>query len=439
MYTKSNLQNCISLSQQKEKLDAFNSVLKEILSTPDPVQHLKDYVEAVLDEQVGLVIARQLLTEFLALFENEIADHNVQKQLLLFAIERAQPRAVSFEEPLSLLREKLASVYEAEDDYLEAAKTLQGIPLDSDIWGLNSCKINRAISDEYKLQVYVRIVKLLLEEDEAVQAETYLNRAALLIPSSNDPLLNLTFKLSQARILDAKRRFLEACSKYHELSYITQIEEDERILCLTAAVQCAVLAGAGPQRSRSLATLYKDERTHSLPSFSILEKTYMERVIRHTEVSEFAATLRSHHLAKLADNTTVFDRAIIEHNLLSVSKIYNNIGITELAVLLNVSPEQAEQIAARMISEDRMVGSIDQLDQLISFESGGAAREEHLTDPLATMGSTRANSRIEQSMLEVMKWDTAIQSLCHDIDAVVTKIQAKHPDYILASQFDTTT
>lgn len=32
---------------------------------------------------------------------------------------------------LSQLREKLASVYEDEDDHLEAAKTLQGIPLDS--------------------------------------------------------------------------------------------------------------------------------------------------------------------------------------------------------------------------------------------------------------------------------------------------------------------
>lgn len=89
-----------------------------------------------------------------------------------------------------------------------------------------------AISDEYKLQVYIRIVKLFLEEDEAVQAESYLNRAALLIPNSNDTLLNLTFKLSQARILDAKRKFLEACSKYHELSYVGDIPEDERVLCL---------------------------------------------------------------------------------------------------------------------------------------------------------------------------------------------------------------
>ncbi|KAF1806836.1 hypothetical protein V8B55DRAFT_1348032 [Mucor lusitanicus] len=431
MDIETRLHDCISLPQQKEKLDAFRSILNDILSYTNQEQQLQDYIEAVLDEQVGLVIARQLLAEFIGLFQDKITDRKTQKQLLLFAIERAQPRAVSFEESLSQLREQLASVYEEEDDYLEAAKTLQGIPLDSG---------HRAISDDYKLQVYIRIVRLLLEEDEAVQAESYLNRAALLIPNSNDPLLNLTFKLSQARILDAKRRFLEACSKYHELSYVSQVEEDERILCLTAAVQCAVLAGAGPQRSRSLATLYKDERTHHLPSFSILEKTYLERVIRPNEVSEFAASLKPHHLARLADNTTVFDRAMIEHNLLSASKIYNNIAVNELAVLLNVSPEQAEQVASRMISENRMVGSIDQLEQLISFESGGAAREEASADDnaisaaaAAANGTHQTNLRVEQSMLEIMKWDTAIQSLCQDLDEVIGKIQSKHSNYVVSN------
>lgn len=216
-------------------------------------------------------------------------------------------------------------------------------------------------------------------------------------------------------------------------------------LCRTAAVQCAVLAGAGPQRSRSLATLYKDERTHHLSSFSILEKTYLERVIRPSEVSEFVASLRPHHLARLADNTTVFDRAIIEHNLLSASKIYNNIALDELAVLLNVSAEQAEQVAARMISENRMVGSIDQLEQLILFESGGAAREEQEPDynaisaaAAAANGTFQNNIRVEQSMLEIMKWDTAIQSLCQDIDAVIGKIQSKHSEYVL-SNFDAMT
>lgn len=101
MNIESRLLDCISLPQQKEKLDAFRSILNDILSSPDQAQLLQDYIEAVLDEQVGLVISRQLLSEFIGLFTEKITDHNVQKQLLLYAIERAQPRAVSFEESVS--------------------------------------------------------------------------------------------------------------------------------------------------------------------------------------------------------------------------------------------------------------------------------------------------------------------------------------------------
>ncbi|KAI7881092.1 Cops4 protein [Lichtheimia hyalospora FSU 10163] len=422
------LQQCVIEPQQKTKIDAFTQVLGDVLASsnvgPAQVQNLKEYVQCVLDEQVGLVVARQLLSDFISLFNERVQDTGVKKQVLSYAIELAQPRSVSFEEQLSQLRENLAKVYEDEEEYLEAAQVLQNIQLDSG---------HRSISDEYKLGIYVRIMRLLLEVDEAVTADAYLNRAALLIHNSNDLVLNLTFKLCQARILDAKRRFLEAATKYHELSYETQIDESDRLRCLMSAVQCAVLAGAGPQRSRSLATLYKDERTHHLASFPILEKTYMDRVIRQNEVAEFFATLQPHHRAQLADGTTVFDRAIREHNLLSASKIYNNITFDELAALLNVSSDKAEEIAGHMISENRMVGSIDQMEQLISFESGGAAQNERAggdhTLVAAAAASSQSTRRIEQSMMEISKWDSAIQTLCHDMDGIITTIHEKYPDY----------
>lgn len=103
MNIESRLRDCISIPQPKEKLDAFHSILNDILSMPEQGQLLQDYIEAVLDDQVGLVIARQLLSEFIALFKEKITDRNIQKQLLLYAIERAQPRAVSFEESVRLL------------------------------------------------------------------------------------------------------------------------------------------------------------------------------------------------------------------------------------------------------------------------------------------------------------------------------------------------
>lgn len=56
---------------------------------------------------------------------------------------------------------------------------------------------------------------------------------------------------------------------------------------------CCILAAAGPQRSRVLANLYKDERTRSLPVFSFLEKVYLERILRREEVTASAASQTS--------------------------------------------------------------------------------------------------------------------------------------------------
>jgi COP9 signalosome complex subunit 4 len=83
--------------------------------------------------------------------------------------------------------------------------------------------------DADKLRVYVRIVRLLLEEEDSIQAETYYNRAALLVHSTSDKETLLQFKLCQARISDYARKFLEAASRYHELSYVGEIDEGERL------------------------------------------------------------------------------------------------------------------------------------------------------------------------------------------------------------------
>jgi COP9 signalosome complex subunit 4 len=87
-------------------------------------------------------------------------------------------------------------------------------------------------------------------------------------------------------------------------------------------------------------------------------------------VKRFAELLKPHQLALLADNSTVLDRAVIEHNLLSASNLYNNITFAELGMLLEISSDKAEKVAARMIVEGRLEGSIDQIDLLIKFEHG---------------------------------------------------------------------
>ena len=98
-----------------------------------------------------------------------------------------------------------------------------------------------------------------------------------------------------------------------------------------------------------LATLYKDERCQQLSCFNILEKMYLDRLIKRTELTEFETLLQvwswtllpfsyvsrhiwlpptteqAHQKAITADGSTILEHAVIEHNLLAASKLYNNI------------------------------------------------------------------------------------------------------------------
>lgn len=140
--------------------------------------------------------------------------------------------------------------------------------------------------------------------------------------------------------MDFKRKFIEAASRYNELSYKTIILEEERMTALKNAMICTILAAAGQQRCRMLATLYKDERCQQLPAFNILEKMYLDRLIkRSVELQEFESLLQPHQKATTADGSTILDNAVVEHNLLAASKLYNNITLDGLGALLEIPSE----------------------------------------------------------------------------------------------------
>jgi COP9 signalosome complex subunit 4 len=69
------------------------------------------------------------------------------------------------------------------------------------------------------------------------------------------------------------------------------VSEEDLEQALLSAITCAVLAAAGPQRSRVLATLYKDERCARLPLYPFLEKVYLERILEPAEVGCSACSL----------------------------------------------------------------------------------------------------------------------------------------------------
>ncbi|WAQ96812.1 CSN4-like protein [Mya arenaria] len=324
----------------------------------------------VLNEVVSLVISRQLLSVFCSQLPQ--LEDVTAKQIALFTLEKVQARVISFEEQVSDIRQHLADIYEREGAWKEAANILVGIPMETG---------QRQYKPEYKLETYLKIARLYLEDADPVQAEAYINRASLLQTDSQNQELQIHYKACYARVLDFRRKFIEAAVRYNELSYKSLVAEDERITALKNALICTVLASAGQQRSRM----------------------YLDRIIRSSELEEFAALLQPHQKAVTADGSTILDRAVIEHNLLSASKLYNNISFPELGSLLDIPPAKAEKIASQMITESRMNGYIDQIDSIVHFE----CRETLPT------------------------WDRQIQGVCFQVNNIIEKITATEPDWML--------
>ena len=245
--------------------------------------------------------------------------------------------------------------------------------------------------------------------------------------------LILRYKSTYARVLDANRKFLQAASRYHDLSQNSEdlIRAEDLLAMLGRGATCAILAPSGPQRQRVLGhvsfhwkrwlhlicafsltlyyivnrQIYKDERLSQLDGIAqfethstILKKMYKNQILGREELTKFESSLQPHQKAIMGDGLTIMERGVVEHNMIAVSKIYQSIYVSELANVLGVTEDKAEKIAASMIMDGSLNGSIDQVDGLLEFQSEDSA---HTT------------------------WDKSISSFCVELNRVTDAIQSK--------------
>lgn len=379
-----------------QRAEAYSSTLNEIIkssSASDLAANLVAYVESILSDNIGVIGSRPLLSGFVEQYR-DLQDNDVKIEAGNQIIQILAPKTVSFEQQDTDLKFALADAYETDEDFTNSAKTLQVITLDSS---------QRAVSDDEKAQVWIRICRCYLEEENPTNAVAYLNRLKQIIYNVTDEVVKLQFQLSQARISDSMNNFLDASSAYYSLSTERTIDEEERLHTLSAAITCAVLGPAGPTRARQLGKLYKDDRAADTAEFSILEKIFLDRLLAPTEVAAFAAGLKDHQLAKTSDGTTVLDKAVLEHNLLAVSRLYQNISLSALGALLGTDADRAEQYAAGMIESSRLSGSIDQIEGVIHFNTKEGGKDS--------------------SAMNLRAWDANIQGLAEEVEKVTTMLQ----------------
>ena len=385
----------------------FEILLSEARSTPTSQLSgdLIAIIDAIFASSLGIVATRSLSILFVETLK-AVQNNDTKTEVGEHALAVFQSQASSFEEQGIHVRELMADAFENDDDFLAAAKVLAGIPLESS---------QRKVANEDKVRFWIRITRNYLEVDDTTLAEQYLNKAKNLIYTVSDRDLNLHFKLCQARIQDARRNFLAAAQGYQDISFMSVIAEEERLHTLSMAIKCAVLAPAGPARSRALGRLYKDERSSTLEEYGILEKMFLDRLLTPAEVEKFAEGLAVHQLAKTADGSTVLAKAVVEHNLRGASRLYSNIDFDALGLLLGLDGEKAEETTARMIEQGRLVGRIDQIERIIWFEGGEATGET---------GSGRAAGVVGK---ELRRWDANVQGLAEEVEKVTSELQLRYP------------
>ncbi|KAK2071204.1 hypothetical protein P8C59_005645 [Phyllachora maydis] len=399
--------------------DAYRAILANIktLSTPASVgEDLKALLDAVFAAPLGLVATRAVVTDFLAALR-ALGNHGLWIEAgmhLVRALAAAPSLQSALAEAAAAARELVATAHEANEDFGLAARTLADMPLDSSA---------RRLSDAERAAVWIRIVRNHLETgaDGAAAAEAYLNKLKNIMPDVADAELQLHFKLSAARIQDANRQFIAAAVRYHHISGIASLAEEERLHTLAMAIKCAVLAPAGPPRSRILGRLYKDARSAGLAEFGMLEKMFLDRLLAPAEVDKFAQGLAPHQLALTADGSTVLAKAVVEHNLLSASRLYANIGFDHLGLLLGLDGDKAEETTAKMVEQGRLNGRIDQIERVVWFDGSAEGPAD------------RGTGRCEPAALQAMRrWDANVQALAEQVEQLTNALQAEFPDFVAA-------
>jgi len=387
MSLEERLEAIVAQHDAKTQAAAFQALFEELLAQ-QAVAPMQQVITRLLADEVPQQTTRPVLTAIAKAIKGAQSNGEIFSTMATFCIQQIRMHAVKFDEADYILRDALFNYYLETQQFKDAATTLVGVNMES---------VTKTFTDAEKADIYVKCAEAYLQEEESDQADVCVNKASMFMHAVEDSKLMLRYKFTYARVMDANRKFVDAAMRYHELSTGTSSEtpQNELLELLGMAVTCAVLGKAGPPRSRVLGLLYKDERLHHLdhmPKYSshssVLTKMYTEQLLRRDELATFEGSLQAHQKAQGSDGFSIPEKAVIEHNMLATGKIYDNIHFGELGQILRLDAATAEKVAARMITEGRLLASIDQTASLLLFEADADA---------------------------LLSWDERIKELCDDV------------------------
>jgi COP9 signalosome complex subunit 4 len=394
------LDNIAALDNKEDKKNKYIAVVQEIFES-ESGSNVKIFIDHITKQNA--VVSREVLRQFADAYKGK-RKASSGKTLLKSMIESmdtilAENNTKLFEEVVNSLLYNIAKVFQGEmedddeDAFEKAARYMGKINLES---------TNQPYTPAKKCKILIHTAQLYLAEDKYREAEIFVNKCRDHIQAKDIPeMTKLKFWSSMAAVQDANQKYHLAAAGYLRLSEKI-VNPKESLEKLEQGMKCTILSPAGPNRARLLAKFYKDERATQLPGAKLVEKMFMERLIAKSDYEAFEGTLAEHQMRLTKEGWTLLRKAVIEHNLIATSKLYNNITMADLAKILEVDADGAENIAASMIAQGRLTGKIDQSKSLLHFVSA------HV----------------------LQNWDANIESVCNSVNEIFDKITINHPVWV---------
>ncbi|KAJ1945430.1 COP9 signalosome complex subunit 4 [Kickxella alabastrina] len=394
-----------------------SKLAETISSSGSSEQLLIALVDASLNEQVNPGTSTALLTEIVAVVsKNEQSfGQDVQKNVIRHLLGRIQQRSMAYESVIIVARLAMADILVAGESWEDAARELREIRFD---------QLQKPVDIGAKFEVYVRVMEYYVKSGNTEQAFQALTRAAAVAPLVNNVAQIIWYRNVQAEIYSLTHRYIDAATAYRNVSQSDLKDVSQQSKLLESAIQCAVLADAGPQKMRLLTSLHREKLASTLPSFGILENMVLKRLVRPAKLEEFSKRAQLPQ-----DKVSILEHAVREHNVFVLSSLYTNMKFENLGRSLGIDADEAEMTCSRMIAEGRMKGRIDQIDGVITFE--GAHEVEEVA---AAISSLKRHAKEQQPPMHFRetvsaKWDLRIVNLCQSIEDAVDLLIERHPAY----------
>ena len=363
------------ISDTQEKVREFKNALKPLIGTkentkPD-VDSLKTFIDFIAQNTITKDpnAAKLILRYFGVTLEDVSEDYNDELLEIVLHVQNKLGKHVT-EFPNSIVRiiRLLADCYQADEDWCNAAKTLASININ-----------DKAIASEMKIcdrfDWIITMSELYLAMDDYLSAKIALQKGETIKnelpnPDPQTQQLLLRYTLCSARSLDASLEFLEAAKVYMKLSQTDEafMSDNDKQQALKNAISSVVLAKPSSERSIVLATLYNDQRSKKSVEFGILEKVYKNMIISPSEIKSIV--FFDHTKIKLSNGLSVAENSMAQHNIVAISKIYDNITLKKLSQLLGIGNKQIEELVKKMVQEKSVIATmrIDQARSVVNFK-----------------------------------------------------------------------